>query len=112
MFEFTITSCSKYLIELSRDNADFAAYGKCKSDIRFRCAGISKTTWKAKTAREKQGWKCEKCRSSKTRITGLGLGEEGSENPALLALKKLIVKMFGKQEKIITGQQGLIESWW
>ncbi|KAG8311381.1 hypothetical protein J6590_044528 [Homalodisca vitripennis] len=61
-------------------------------------------TWKAKTVKENQEWECEKCRASTNRTTGLGLGKEGSENPAFFALREFVEKMSEKQEKIITGR--------
>ncbi|KAG8285120.1 hypothetical protein J6590_087299 [Homalodisca vitripennis] len=93
-------SCSKCSIDLSKDRADYATCGKCKNDIHFRCAGLSRTTWKA--LKEKQEWECDNCRASRSRKATLGLDEEEPDDPTFLALKNFTQKMFEKQENIIT----------
>ncbi|KAG8294527.1 hypothetical protein J6590_018124 [Homalodisca vitripennis] len=95
-------SCSKCSIDLSKDSADYVTCGKCKTDIHFRCAGLSRTTWKAKSLKEKQEWECDNCRASRSGKASLGLVEEEPDDPSFLALKNFIQKMFEKQEKIIT----------
>ncbi|KAG8321078.1 hypothetical protein J6590_053391 [Homalodisca vitripennis] len=73
-------------VHLSKDSADYVTRGKCKTAIHFRCAVLSRTTWKAKALKEKQEWECDNCRVSRSRKASLGLDEEEPDDPTFLAL--------------------------
>lgn len=92
-------SCSKCSVEFAKDS-DYVTCRKCKNEFHFQCAGMSKTTWKAKTVKQKQDWDCENCKIGRARVNSLE--EDESVDPTYLALKEFIEKMFDKQEKIIT----------
>lgn len=79
---------------------------KCKADLHYTCAGLTKTSWKAKNMKKKAEWECLKCRPStvKLRSGSTELTDDDSENedPTYLALKKLLEKMFKRQEDSIS----------
>lgn len=85
-------------------DGDYPICGKCKTGIHFHCAGLQKSTWKAKGLKKKSEWECLKCRPSvgKTRTGSVDQDDDGEvDEPTFLALKKLLESMFKKQEEAI-----------
>ncbi|KAG8326632.1 hypothetical protein J6590_035725 [Homalodisca vitripennis] len=102
-------SCKK---SISGDG-DKVTCGKCKAELHYTCAGLTKTSWKAKTVKYRSEWECLKCRPiSKTCTESVELTDEEieSDDPTYIALKKLLDKMFLRQEnKIASRVDSIIE---
>lgn len=90
-------NCSVCDKDLPDDN-DFITCSRCQSGLHYNCSGVSKSTWKAKGVQKKNEWECPKCRS-RSRLNSF---EEDSTDPAFIAMKSMMEKLFAKQDKIIT----------
>lgn len=93
-------TCKKSLPE----DGEHATCGKCKLHLHFNCAGIQKSVWKVKSIKKKAEWECMKCRATgvKTRTSSIDFDDDSdNDDPTYLALKKLLTKMFKRQEDTI-----------
>ncbi|XP_039297812.1 uncharacterized protein LOC120354540 [Nilaparvata lugens] len=90
--------CSVCDKALPIDN-DCVACGKCQLEYHFHCSGVSKSTWKAKSAQKKAEWECPQCRGA-ARPRKNSTEEELTDGTHLM-LKRLVEKMLSDHEAVM-----------
>lgn len=94
-------SCSNCNSNLPKEG-DFVTCKHCDGNYHFGdCAGLSKSTWKAKSTHKRNDWKCSKCRKNGNN-TKDDTNQQYPNDPNFQALKTMLEKMFANAEKNIT----------
>ncbi|KAI5727131.1 hypothetical protein M8J76_014667 [Diaphorina citri] len=85
-------SCGKCSLELNKEDGYIKCYG-CSTRYHFQCS-LSSSTWKAKSQRLKEEWRCEACReqaaiaAGKTvSKTGMDVRVSGESSPVVMSIQ-------------------------
>ncbi|KAI5696821.1 hypothetical protein M8J75_000718, partial [Diaphorina citri] len=70
-------SCGKCSLELNKEDGYIKCYG-CSTRYHFQCS-LSSSTWKAKSQRLKEEWRCEACREQAAIAAGKTVSKTGMD---------------------------------
>ncbi|KAG8252227.1 hypothetical protein J6590_063083 [Homalodisca vitripennis] len=92
-------------------DGDYVECRKCKAELHYHCAGLQKSTWKAKPLKKKSECECSICKPSTIKTRSGSVEQEDeiiSDDPTYLALKKFLGNMFKRQEEKISSRTNTI----